>query len=412
MIVAAGAASGRRRRAIAALGITQILAWGSSYYLPAVLAKPIVATTGWPYGWVIGGLSVGLLVSGLAAVGVGRAIDRHGGRPVLAASAILLATGLTILAAAPNPLIYLLAWLVLGLGMGAGLYDAAFSTLGRLYGGGARSAITSLTLWGGFASTACWPLSAALVEGIGWRGTCLVYAALHLAVSLPLHLLAIPGVASDDRPCRITTAIRPADPPPPPVHPAVFRLLATILVIGGTVSVMWSVHLIAILQAGGISLGAAVGLGALVGPAQVGARVVEMLTGGHHHPVATLAVSVVLIASGLALLWGGWPIPALALLSYGAGNGIWSIARGTLPLALFGASGFAVLMGRLAMPSLIAQSLAPSLGAMLMETYGASATLGVLTTLGVANVAGVAMLWRLTSRSIAASRHRATASPD
>ena len=166
---------------VAALGIVQILAWGSSYYLLAVLAGPIARDTGWPYAWVIGGVSLGLLVAGLASVRVGRAIEEYGGRRVLAAGAVLLAAGLALMAAAPSVPVYLAAWLVLGLGMGAGLYDAAFSTLGRLYGAGARGAITALTLWGGFASTVCWPLSAWLVEGVGWRGACLAYAGLHLA---------------------------------------------------------------------------------------------------------------------------------------------------------------------------------------------------------------------------------------
>ena len=184
-----------RRRVVAALGIVQILAWGSSYYLLAVLAGPIARDTGWPYAWVIGGVSLGLLVAGLAAVRVGRTIDSRGGRPVLAAAALLLAGGLALLAAAPGIPLYLAAWLVLGLGMGAGLYDAAFSTLGRLYGAQARGAITALTLWGGFASTVCWPLSAFLVESVGWRGACLAYAGLHLVLTLPLCLFALPREA-------------------------------------------------------------------------------------------------------------------------------------------------------------------------------------------------------------------------
>jgi MFS family permease len=148
---------------ITALGLAQILAWGSSYYLPAVVAKPVAMATGWPLAWIVGGLSLGLLVAGLVSPHVGDMIERHGGRPVLAASSGLLALGLIGLALAPNLPTYLASWLVIGLGMGAGLYDAAFATLGRLYGQEARVAIATLTLFGGFASTACWPLSAFLV---------------------------------------------------------------------------------------------------------------------------------------------------------------------------------------------------------------------------------------------------------
>jgi MFS family permease len=152
---------------ISVLGVTQIFAWGSSYYLPAVLAKPIASDTGWSLSWVVGGLSLGLLVAGLVSPWVGRAIARGGGRPVLAVSAGLLAAGLSALALAHSLPAFLIAWLLVGLGMGAGLYDPAFATLGRLYGQGGRSAITTLTLFGGFASTVCWPLSAFLNAHLG-----------------------------------------------------------------------------------------------------------------------------------------------------------------------------------------------------------------------------------------------------
>ncbi|WP_108661902.1 MFS transporter [Acuticoccus kandeliae] len=395
--------AGRRRVIISALGLTQILAWGSSYYLLAVLAKPIATSTGWAYGAVIGGFSVGLLVSGLISIRVGQLIDRFGGRPVLTASSIALAAGLALLAASTNLAIYLLAWVIVGIGMGAGLYDAGFSTLGRLYGAKARSAITTLTLWGGFASTVCWPLSALLVDTVGWRGACLVYAGIHLAISLPLHIFMVPSEARRD------------PPPPPPRRVArpdaqtknrthLVILLAVLLTSGGIISATWSVHLIAILEAGGVGLAAAVALGALVGPAQVGARVVEMLGGNRYHPIWTITAATVLIAAGLILLWSGFPLPAAALIAYGAGNGIWSIARGTLPLALFGAEGYARLMGRLAMPSLIAQALSPFAAAILMQRAGAHATLTALVALGLLNVAGVAVLWALSARVREATR--------
>jgi MFS family permease len=180
---------------ISALGVTQIFAWGSSYYLPAVLAKPIAADTGWSLSWVVGGLSLGLLIAGLVSPLVGRAIARRGGRPVLAGSAGLLAAGLSALALAHSLPAFLVAWALVGLGMGAGLYDPAFATLGRLYGHGGRSAITTLTLFGGFASTVCWPLSAFLDAHLGWRGACLVYAGFQLAVALPAYLFRGPRLS-------------------------------------------------------------------------------------------------------------------------------------------------------------------------------------------------------------------------
>jgi predicted MFS family arabinose efflux permease len=398
--VTAAAETDRRWRVIAAVGVIQILAWGSSYYLLAVLAGPIARDTGWSYPWVIAGVSLGLLVAGAVSIRVGRTIEEVGGRRVLAAAALLLAAGLAVMAVAPGVPIYLAAWVLLGAGMGAGLYDAAFSTLGRLYGAEARSAITQLTLWGGFASTVCWPLSAWLVEAVGWRGACLAYAGLHLVVTLPLALLAVPREARRERAAPQPHA---ADLPGEASASRALTvwLLAAILTVAGVVAAIWSVHLITILQARGVGLASAVALGALVGPAQVGARVIEMASGGRHHPIWTLATAAVLIAAGLVLLRAGVGLLAVALIAYGAGNGIWSIARGTLPLALFGPEGYAVLMGRLAMPSLIAQALAPSAGALLLQSYGAPATLAALAGLALVNLVAVAALWMLARPRVA-----------
>jgi hypothetical protein len=382
------------KRLIAALGIAQILAWGSSYYLLAVLAGPIARGTGWPIAWVVGGVSIGLLVAGLVSVRVGQRIEARGGRGVLAGSASLLAAGLAAMAAAPTLPVYLAAWLMIGAGMGAGLYDAAFATLGRRDGAAARKSITALTLWGGFASTICWPLSAWLLDAVGWRGTCLAYAVLHVTVTLPLVLLAVPGQA----PASASGQTTAAGTQTPGTRVEIIWLLAAILTTAATIAAIWSVHLITILEARGLSLAVAVGLGAGVGPAQVGARVVEMASGGRHHPIWTLAAAATLIAAGLALLWSGTELVAMALIAYGAGNGVWSIARGALPLALFGPDGYAVLMGRLAAPSLIAQAAAPTIGAVLISRLGAESLLGFLGVLAVLNLCAVLCLsWLIAS---------------
>lgn len=382
----------RRWPVISALGVIQILTWGSSFYLLSVLAAPMSKDTGWPLGWVIGGLSLGLLVAGLVSPRVGAFIGEHGGRPVLAFAAVILSVGLTVLAMAPNLPVYLGGWLLVGLGMGTGLYDPAFATLGRLYGTDARSAITTLTLWGGFASTVCWPLSAFMVERIGWRGTCLAYAGLHLAITLPLVLLVIPRP-----PARLVARSEHAVPRVrlDGRERRAFLLMAGVLTLGGTVMAMVSVHLIALLQARGVALSSAVVYGALIGPSQVAARIIEMAGKGRHHPLWTLTAAMVLVAIGVAMLSAGLPAVGLALVLYGAGNGIYSIARGTVPLALFGPERYAPLVGRLARPGLVAQALAPSLGAVVLTQAGADATYALLAVLALANVALALSLWRV-----------------
>lgn len=382
---------------ITALGIAQILGWGTSFYFPAVLAPPIVADTGWALAWVVSGTSIGLLVAGLIAPKVGSIIDRHGGRPVLAVSSLLYAAGLSCIGLAPNLPVFLLGWIVLGGGMGTGLYDAVFAALGKLYGKDARAPITNLTLFGGFASTVCWPLSAFLAESFGWRSACLVYAALHLVVSLPLQMSVMPplrqsppgkAIEADADMERSAGASSGNDWP-------ILLLIASILTIAGGIGSIMIVHMMVFLQERGASFAFAVTLGTLFGPAQVGARVVERMFGLNYHPIWTMAASCALMLTGLIMLLGGLPLLWLTILVYGGGYGIMWIARGTLPLALFGPQRYATLMGRLAFPSLIVQALAPSAGALLIERQGVETTMAVLTGFAALNVVLIVALWAL-----------------
>jgi len=388
-----------RSALVTAMGITQILAWGSSYYLPAVLAKPIAADTGWSMTWIVGGLSLGLLVAGLCAPTVGRMIQKHGGRPVLATSSLLLSLGLLTLALSPSLPVFLAGWIVMGAAMSAGLYDAAFATVGRFFGKQARPTITTLTLFGGFASTVCWPLSAYLVDAYGWRDACLTYAAIHLFICLPLHLFLVPGLSRSEAPQQSSDGVQvPERPADVPARPFAFLLLALILTMAALISSMLSVHLLSLFQLRGYDLAAAVGLGALIGPSQVGARVIEMLAGRHYHPVWTMLVSVALIAIGVILLLIGFPIPALALIAYGAGNGLHTIARGALPLVLFDPAHYALFMGRLAFPSLVIQALAPSIGTWLLVGDG-TLMLSFLAAIAIANLAFTVGLWWMAQRT-------------
>ena len=383
-----------RRVVITALGIGQILAWGTSFYFPAVFAEPIVAETGWSLGYVVAGTSLGLLVAGLVSPQVGRIIDRRGGRPVLLASSLCYGAGLAGIGASPSLPVYLASWVLIGIGMGSGLYDAVFAALGRMYGSEARTPITNLTLFGGFASTVCWPLSAFMIEHAGWRAACFVYAGLHLVLVLPLQMAVVRAAPASGA---ASASEKRDDNAAPPVRNEmlIFALLAAVLSIAAGIGSIVVVHLLIFLQARGLDFAVAVSLGTLFGPAQVGARVIERLFGSHYHPVWTMIASCSLMAAGLVVLYGAVPALLIVILLYGAGYGISWIGRGTLPLALFGPARFPRLMGRLAFPSLIIQALAPSAGALLIEARGVDATIGVLTLLALINVALIGTLWWL-----------------
>ena len=382
-----------RRVVITALGIAQILAWGTSFYFPAVFAEPIVAETGWSLGFVVGGTSIGLLTAGLISPQVGRAIDIHGGRPVLVASSLFYAAGLALVGFSPALPIYLVGWVLIGIGMGGGLYDAVFAALGRMYGSEARGPITNLTLFGGFASTVCWPLSAFMIEQFGWRSACFIYAAIHLFVMLPLQAAVVgPSRKIQER---HTTQIAAADASRITNEALIFALLALLLSIAAGIGSIVVVHLLIFLQARGVDFATAVSLGTIFGPAQVGARVIESLFGKRYHPIWTMVASCMLMAAGLLLLFGAGQALIVMILLYGAGYGISWIGRGTLPLVLFGPVRFPRLMGKLAFPSLIVQALAPSAGALLLEARGANATIGALTVFALINVVLIGSLWWL-----------------
>lgn len=379
---------------ISGLGIGQILAWGSSFYLPAVLAGPVVADTGWPLTAVVAGLSLGLVIGGLVSPRLGRVIQQRGGRPVLLAGAGGIALGLAVLALAPNLAVFLGGWVIMGFGMAAGLYDAAFATLGRLYGLRARGLITALTLFGGFASTICWPLAAYAETRLGWRGTCLAFAGAQILLVMPLYLAVLP------REPAAPAAVRP-DPAAPvtaAVDPRLMILTGVVITLTAAVTAVISVHIVALLGVREISATAAVALGALIGPSQVAARVVEFGLGRNRHPIWTMVASGALIAIGLCGLLAPLVPVALALVLYGCGLGIFSIARGTLPLALFGAETYAVVMGRLARPMMLASALSPTVAAAGLQALGAPAILAVLAAASGATVIFVVLLARRLRR--------------
>ena len=365
---------------VVALGSAQTLAWASSYYLPAVLATPIARDLGVATPTVFAAFSVALLVSAALGPHAGRAIDRWGGRFVLAGTNLVFAAGLAALALAQGPWSLFLAWAVLGVGMGSGLYEAAFAALVRLYGTGSRGAITGITLIAGFASTVGWPLSALLESHIGWRGACFAWAALHLVVGMPLNL-SLPRAEP------APAAPAPASGAPPPSRQATQRaavLLAVAFAATWFISTAMAAHLPRLLQASGATLAVAVGVGALIGPAQVAGRLLEFGWLRRVHPMLSARLAALMHPLGAVVLsvFGG-PAAAVFAILHGAGNGILTIAKGTLPLVLFGPAGYGHRQGWLMVPARIAQALAPWLFGILLDRWGAhaiwiSAAIGLL----------------------------------
>lgn len=376
-----GALRGRKGVVVSALGIAQTLAWGSTYYLPAVFADPVSDSLHLPRTWYFGIFSAALLLSGLLGPLAGRMIDRHGGRDVLAATSLVFAAGLVLLSLATGPASLAAAWLVIGIGMGFGLYEAAFATVAGLYGRDARNAITGITLFAGFASTVGWPASAYLIDALGWRGACVAWAGLHLLLGLPLNRFLVPRA-----PPRAPTAAGVEQPVPAGV-PWTMVILACVFGATWFVSTALAAHLPRLLEALGATPAEAVAAGALVGPAQVAARIAEFSLLRRASPMLSARLATGLHPLGAVLLaMVGAPAAIPFVLLHGGGNGMLTIARGTLPLALFGPSGYGLRTGILAAPARILQGGAPLLFGLVLDRHGPLAALllsGTLTGLSL-----------------------------
>ena len=372
-------------RVVAGLGVAQTLAWGSTYYLPAVLANSMAAELGIGTAWVFAAFSAALLLSAFLAPLSGRLIDVHGGRRVLACSNLVFALGLVMLGGATGPVLLVAGWLVIGIGMSAGLYESAFSTLAGIYGADARRPITGITLIAGFASTVAWPLSAWMDAAAGWRTACFVWAAVHMLVALPLNLL-LPQVASRQ-------PLRSSDKPPAMQRRAwIMAALAFVFACTWFCSTAMAAHLPRLLQEAGATLPAAIAAAALVGPAQVGARVLEFWLMRHVHPIISARLASLAHPIGAAGLAGmGAPGAAFFTVVHGAGNGVMTIANGTLPLHYFGAGGYGLRQGLLMVPARVLQAGAPFAFDILLSRHGVGA-LALTAALGVASFAVLSLL--------------------
>ena len=386
-------ASRTRWPVIAGLGTAQTLAWASSYYLIAILAPAMARETGSSQTAVFAAFSASLLISAVLGPRVGRTIDRFGGREVLAVSNLLFAAGLGLPAFAEGWLLLWLGWAIVGAAMGLGLYDAAFATLGHMYGTTARSAITGITLIAGFASTVGWPLTAWGEVELGWRGTCLAWAAAHIVLGLPLNLFVLP---------KLRTAQSASKTPARPHVPmdSAMWLLGFAFATGWLVSTAMAAHLPRLLEAAGATTAQAIAAAALVGPAQVAARVLEAGFLSRFHPLVSARLSTIThpIGAAVLLIGGGWLAMPFTLL-HGAGNGILTIARGTVPLAIFGPDNYGYRLGLLGAPARILQAAAPLGFGMLIERYGAYALLFSSAACLLATIALLAVSGRTATKS-------------
>ena len=361
--------------AVVALGITQITAWGTSYYCLGVLAGPISRDTGWGRGFVFLGFTVALLAMGLVSGAVGRAIDRHGARAVMTLGTALVSAGLFALSQVRSEAVYLVVWAFIGVGMRLCLYDAAFAALVQVAPSRGRKAISYLTLFGAFASSVFWVVGHALEEQLGWRQTLVVFALINLTVCLPLHWLGLARRESDRRAGPAGGPVESADGPPLEGTPRsiAIALFALIMSLNGFVFGVISVQLVPLLEAAGLATAAAVWIASLKGVAQFGGRVVEIGFARNLRAITVGRIAIGILPPALALLLAGTgslPLIVAFTLLMGASQGVITIVRGAVPLALFGVRGYGAVLGVIATPVLVVNAASPAVFAWIVDRWG------------------------------------------
>ncbi len=361
--------------AVCALGISQITAWGTSYYCLGVLAGPIVADTGWSRSLVYFGFTLALLAMGTVSTWAGRAIDRYGARTVMITGTVLVSAGLAGLSLVPSEAAYLAVWVFLGIGMRLCLYDAAFAALVQIVPSRGRTAISYLTLFGAFASTVFWVVGHFVNAAVGWRQTLLLFAAINFAVCLPLNWLSLAHRESAQTSDAQTqpTASPDGAPLEGRTRSLAMVLFALVMSLNAFIFGVMTIQLVPLLEATGLALAAAVWVASMKGVAQFCGRVVEIVFGRKLRAITIARIAIGVLAVAFVVLFAGRGnlVAVLAFtLLMGASQGVVTIVRGALPLALFGAEGYGTVLGILATPILIVNAASPTLFAMIIERWG------------------------------------------
>jgi hypothetical protein len=397
--------------AVCALGITQITTWGTSYYCLGVLAGPIATDTGWSRSLVYFGFTAALLAMGLVSTAVGRAIDRYGARAVMTLGTLLVSSGLFALSLVRTEAAYLAVWVFLGVGMRLCLYDAAFAALVQVAPSRGRLAISYLTLFGAFASSIFWVIGHFVNQAAGWRQTLALFAAINLVVCLPLNWFGLARREKAGADAATASAVQASRDGPPlegRTRSVAIGLFALVMSLNGFVFGVVTVQLVPLLEAAGLATAAAVWVASMKGVAQFGGRIVEIFFGKNLRAITIARIAIgALPASFVLLLAAGGNFHAVLAftLLMGASQGVITIVRGAVPLALFGAAGYGAVLGFIATPILIVNAAAPTLFSLIVEQWGWQTAEIVL----LAGAAASSLAMELMSRWYERRRREATA---
>jgi predicted MFS family arabinose efflux permease len=380
------------------LGLSQTIGFASTYYLAAILARPITSELGIPFEQYFVFSATASIISGLLGPILGRQIDQFGGRLVLPFASVAIAGGLVVMGLSTSAFVFLVAWVILGVGMAAGLYDAAFASVVEIQGDLAQRTIAGITLIAGFASTLGWPLTSVLEQGLGWRGTIFVWAAINLLIALPLHL-GLPGYKQDIR--RQRRADRDEERATdntevPRISVLSIVLTAILFVLAGFAPSSMAAHLPEVLESSGSSGDIALAAATLLGPGQVLARLAQVLFPSFFGPVRVAVFALVMhpLAVTILLLAGPSSVFVFSFI-HGLGSGFLTVAAGILPLYLYGAKNYGERQGYIMASADIIMAFTPAFFSVMLTGLG---QYSLLVTASTAVAAWGILAWLLDHR--------------
>lgn len=377
-------------RAVAALSLTQLIGWGSTFWLPAVTGPAMAADLGLPLPLVMAGPTAMLVVMALVSWPLGAVFERHGARPVMALGSLLGALGLMLVGLAQGPISYLLAWTLLGLAGAGMLTTPAQIAVTEIAGDQARRALGVLILAGGLTSTLFWPLTGLLQAQWGWRAATLCFGTLMLLVCLPLHWAMLARHPREK-------AMAQAGAEAVPIDRSRFVLLAMTFASNGFVTWGFALTIIILFEAAGLSHASALAAASFIGIAQWAGRLFDFVGGGRWSGFALgLAASALFPLSFVVLLQTSSFTGALLFaVVYGVAGGVIAVNRATLPLQIFPAAAYARASARLAMPLNLSFAAAPPAFAAIMTSAGPRAALWLAFGISILSLASLLALWRL-----------------
>ncbi len=383
----------RTAQTVGVLAVTQLIGWGTTFDMLGVMGRVIAPSLGLPNEAIFAGLTVMMVISAFAGPATGRWLGRYGAAKVLAASSVIFAAGLLLLAAAANIAVYALAWVVIGLGGALGLSAPCYTAVVEREGANGKRVIAILMLFTGLSATIFWPILTLLNDNFGWRVTFLVSAGLHFFVCLPLHLFGLP------KPVAAHTQGTGAETPPVELSPAdrrrAFLLIAVFTTLCTFVTFGVSPSLIEIFRQSGASPALALQLGSARGVIGISARALDMLLGRRSNPILTSVMGVSLMFFSFLMLFvlpPSTPLLVTFVLLYGFGSGVLAVARALLPLALFSAADYGLQAARLSMPQNLANAVAPVVFTAILDRAGAGPTLVTCAALAAIALVFVLML--------------------